>query len=1032
MNGPGGGYDRSARREALGSRFIKIAGVLAGFAACVGLLVFLIFLFQPPKPAAVVLVGADYATNLTVPHNLLGWKGLEGIEAVSRTPRPWTIFNPASLQLIQRPTTLSQPEQWDALIQGLSQSARSQKTILFVLALHGATTPRGLSGPRRHVALDRRAAGPEADHRFDEAIAPRSEQDPRARRGPGRGGLADGDDLQRLRPPAPGSRAGDPRGEEPVGARRLGRRSAVLDLRGAGAIRVRPLHHRGTPREGGRFGWTADPGRAPRLCPQERQELGMERPGSHPGTGALAQGRPGQGEGRGRARPALARRGLPGFRRRRPRRPPPSPWIGPALEGPWRRFLELDRLEPHPSAYSPRRWREYRATLVRREELSRSGATPDQVRPLDARLSTLESSLRSERFLARLPESAQNSLVMHVVQGGVVDPRHADPPEYLRFWSPPRGADPSSMWNALRQADPQATAEPLQPLRCRIDDFLIRQAAVDPSFRNLATAADRLDQTRGTDYPQPAEAHFLIMLRKQLDRPPNSRGPSFWPRASQAILVRRRAERAALGMAEMEPGYPYSEQVHPWIKATIEKADEQRRLGEDRIFSSEESDWAGAQKSLAAADGLYRQAEESASLVRAALTARDRLLAGLPDYSRWLAHRHPDDLSKDDLSASFSELWSQAHKLVDQLERGGDSAAAKLLNGRAVGSRFNEVVRRFEEQARGISSDRVREDWQAATAAAVRPLQRFGRAGPAERPLGPPGDHPEARPRGGRQGRNRRALRGRQETGRRALAAARRIQGSMALAVLGNRWFDDPAFKDQERIERIGQRLLTPIEEDEADRSWWKEIAAVGSAIGQRWQRIEPEIGTLTGEDSRSRELTVFQERLERASRLGRRDRRRGRAAARNRAGGDGPRPSNAGPRPAGLAGASKLARPLVRRGPQGRHGPTIGRWDCASPAMPPGSSRRAPTVPGSRNSSARTTSSASKVSPGSPSPASGAGPDLPDRGRGEGASRSPPAFPSSRPRPPEISSSREKPPATAWHPGARRETRSGSPSSAP
>ena len=121
----------------------KIAAVLTGFAACVGLMVFLIFLFQPPKPAAVVLVGADYATNLTVPHNVLGWKGLKGIEAVSKTPRPWAIFNPASLQLIQRPTTLGQPEQWDALIEDLSQSAQGQKTILFVLALHGGDDARG-------------------------------------------------------------------------------------------------------------------------------------------------------------------------------------------------------------------------------------------------------------------------------------------------------------------------------------------------------------------------------------------------------------------------------------------------------------------------------------------------------------------------------------------------------------------------------------------------------------------------------------------------------------------------------------------------------------------------------------------------------------------------------------------------------------------------------------------------------------------------------------------------------------------------
>ena len=92
------------------------AGCFAGlfsFAACLGIVVWLIWMINPPRPAGVVLLGADYATNLAVPHNALGYQGLTGIEQLSRTPKPWTLFNPARLQLFRNPrsqTTLETAE----------------------------------------------------------------------------------------------------------------------------------------------------------------------------------------------------------------------------------------------------------------------------------------------------------------------------------------------------------------------------------------------------------------------------------------------------------------------------------------------------------------------------------------------------------------------------------------------------------------------------------------------------------------------------------------------------------------------------------------------------------------------------------------------------------------------------------------------------------------------------------------------------------------------------------------------------------
>src|SRR5262249_3616119 len=120
-----------------------VASTVVGFVTCVVALVVLIILIQPPPPAALVLVGADYADNLMVPHNILGWKGIEGIQKVSEAHRPWALFNPAALQLIKEPQVLEQADQWDRLIEDLRKTGFRQKTILFVVGLHGVSHPDG-------------------------------------------------------------------------------------------------------------------------------------------------------------------------------------------------------------------------------------------------------------------------------------------------------------------------------------------------------------------------------------------------------------------------------------------------------------------------------------------------------------------------------------------------------------------------------------------------------------------------------------------------------------------------------------------------------------------------------------------------------------------------------------------------------------------------------------------------------------------------------------------------------------------------
>ena len=112
------------------------------FLVCLATVVFLILRIRRPEPAAVFLVGANYANNLAVPHNVPGWEGLVGIRQVSEKPPPWSLFYPASLQLIgERDEALNQLDhkgQWNDLITNRASEAH-----------HGTDVAHRGGAPRR-------------------------------------------------------------------------------------------------------------------------------------------------------------------------------------------------------------------------------------------------------------------------------------------------------------------------------------------------------------------------------------------------------------------------------------------------------------------------------------------------------------------------------------------------------------------------------------------------------------------------------------------------------------------------------------------------------------------------------------------------------------------------------------------------------------------------------------------------------------------------------------------------------------------
>ena len=227
---------------------------------------------------------------------------------------------------------------------------------------------------------------------------------------------------------------------------------------------------------------------------------------------------------------------------------------------------------------------------------------------------------------------------------------------------------------------------------------------------------------------------------------------------------------------------------------------------------------------------------------------------------------------------------------------------------------LEQIARKFADQGSKFSSDRLREDFQAAVAAAAVAFpdspeltlrstiwDRLDTIGSHDLEVARKGAKAELSPD--------------QRTQAVELLRRRsRMQGLMATAALGRGWFDDAAFKDQGSFEQTLQRILAASEEDEqSPKAWWREIAAAGERIGLRWQRLAAEIDSLAGEDEQPRRQSGLPGQAQEGRPAGSPARRRRPRRARIEGRGDLFAPPFPRPRPPALDGRADLEGSLVR-----------------------------------------------------------------------------------------------------------------------
>jgi hypothetical protein len=780
--------------------------VLSALLGTAALLVWLLLWLAPPGPACLVLAGAGYEDNLALAHNARGREALVRLAGLASTSTPLSsLFRRSGrLRLAHAPMEVRRGGDWARGLEGALE-----KTVVVVLAMHGGADREGA------YLWPHDTTGAVEDRIRVGAVLARLAELPRGRN---KLLVLDATGLAEMR--SAGMLVND-------FARALGdldeRIRAVpnlvvlastdADQRSQPAADGRTTLFMRHLLEGLREGRSAGPGGrldAWQLYQQVRQRVeddarrlrgAVQTPVLLPREG---------GEARARAIPLTFQFGEDG--EERPVGEADFASAERAVREAWAGYRTLNPRVA--AACAPQAWRLYQAWLVRHEQLRLAGADA----AADVALVRAREAAEGVRRGTDLNLATTNASLAMPALAGAVGLWGPDPdPRLERLWRA-APAEQVAAWGELRKgAD-------LPALRRDLQAGLVRRAADNPA-RNLAAAAALV---RLIDDPasaaRPAEAHYLVMLQRDLaTRPPPAELALLLARA---LRLRLRAERDALAVGD--GGYAYAERIYPATRALIDAADRDRERGQDLAFASTPDDWARGHACLDEAQKKYDQAQGLASALRAAHAARDRALAELPGHAGWIGavRAAPDDLGK-----TAAGLFEEARGLE------------RLLAGPP--GELGELRRRAARVEGGLDGLQKRLDGFARTCESNSPAA----ATDAEAVLAAPTLSAEVRFRLVRK-LGRLAWRARSAEdgavtvsaaaeGRERLARARR-RATLALAELGAGWFDRVSGKGRESLSDVEQRIRLLDEE-----RWWKPVRLAGDQIGDRVRRLPPDVDRL-------------------------------------------------------------------------------------------------------------------------------------------------------------------------------------------
>ena len=265
-------------------------------------------------------------------------------------------------------------------------------------------------------------------------------------------------------------------------------------------------------------------------------------------------------------------------------------------------------------------------------------------------------------------------------------------------------------------------------------------------------------------------------------------------------------------------------------------------------------------------------------MIRAALAARDHALADLPGFSHWVADRYADEL-QGELNSRIEKLWEKTHLLTARLENANDHADLEVLRQAAgdLSEGMKQLSTRFSQLAERIDTNRMKEDWEVASAFASVPFADTGGRSTREQLWERIADiKKHDREMAAKEQSDTVKITDEQiaEEQKRTRARAEK-QALAALAALGERWFDDPeVFAAREHGD-----YASTVKRVRAASEKWARTRRTRALVASRSPPLETasayagsawcgEIDRLTDEQNGIPDLQAFQDRLVKADRL--------------------------------------------------------------------------------------------------------------------------------------------------------------------
>ncbi|MBA4191466.1 MAG: hypothetical protein C0467_26095 [Planctomycetaceae bacterium] len=372
---------------------------------------------------------------------------------------------------------------------------------------------------------------------------------------------------------------------------------------------------------------------------------------------------------------------------------PPTP-LPPGVAEAWTAAEEFAAQPYPPGSYAPIEWRRYLELLLRYEHLVEAND--------HEYASRVRTTIRGLEELFRAgPVEDIGSLGLALPMPAAIGLSDAPSDAARRLANEIRDANPADAAKKWQAALATVAGNPRAEILLRLGttQLILEYATEDPGFRRTQ-AIPLLGVLLPGVVVAPAEVAYIRLTSRDLPTPAPPEDV-----LRQALETRILAERVAVG--SRPDGRGYAERIAPFTRHGVEVGDRFRLPAQDLLFSPDPTKWAESRDGFARATQAYRDAVRLGSSVARALSARDRVFAVLPFLSRTIATRQrpnsPEELQRWERSLSTAEaVWADAHKL-DEDVRAATISPAPHEHTQGFDQRTAEITRRLD----GLISDLI-------------------------------------------------------------------------------------------------------------------------------------------------------------------------------------------------------------------------------------------------------------------------------------------------------------------------------------